>query len=56
MDFIQQHSDDGKIKIRVSTITAYRLSNDGVNAEVLLSDGNWIRTATSLSKLEAMLM
>ncbi len=55
MTFISQHSDDGNIKINLAAITAYRLSKDNVYAEVLLSDGKWIRISVPMTKFETML-
>lgn len=44
IDFIKQHSDDGEMVIKLSSVQAIRLSEDGYNADILLSDGNWVRT------------
>lgn len=41
---IHQHSDDGNMIISIAAIQAIRVSKDKYLAEVLLVDGNWIRT------------
>ncbi|MBA4746345.1 MAG: hypothetical protein H2058_13905 [Muricauda sp.] len=55
MKTIRQHSDDGDMVIDISSVNAARLSDDGFNAEVLLSDGNWIRLNCLYSKLKPLI-
>lgn len=42
---LSQHSDDGDMKIDINSVQSIRQVENGYLAEVLLSDGNWIRLA-----------